>query len=115
VLKKEIKDTEEVRSEFWKYFSNHFLKGANYLGWDKIIHRTVDCANGVGAAALPHFNLIIKDYINAEMINSQDHEYLNKECGADYVKTNKLFPRNFNSREHNSFLSFDGDADRIVF
>lgn len=49
------------------------------------------------------------------MINNKDDEYLNKDCGADYVKTNKLFPRNYASKHHNSFVSFDGDADRIVF
>ena len=49
------------------------------------------------------------------MINHNDDEYLNKDCGADHVKTYKLFPRNFVKKHHNSFVSFDGDSDRIVF
>jgi phosphoacetylglucosamine mutase len=104
-----------VRSEFWRVFSGYFTNAANYLGWKQTIQRTVDCANGVGAKAMPYFSEIIKDYIAAELVNTSDDDYLNKECGADYVKTNKLLPRNFQARAHKSYLSFDGDADRIVF
>lgn len=94
-MKKQIKDTEEVRSAFWKTFSGYFTKAADYLGWKEKINRTIDCANGVGAVAMPHFNELIKDYINAELNNAGDAEFLNKECGADHVKTNKLLPRKF--------------------
>lgn len=31
------------------------------------------------------------------------------------MKTKKLLPRNFKREHHDSYLSFDGDADRIVF
>lgn len=75
----------------------------------------MDCANGVGAVALPEFAALCKDYLKIDMINTSDHEFLNKDCGADYVKTNKLFPRTFAKQEHGCYLSFDGDADRIVF
>lgn len=114
-LKKKITDPEEVRSQFWKIFSGYFIKSAEYLGWKEPIQRTVDCANGVGASAMPHFSELIENFIHPELLNTSDDEYLNKECGADYVKTNKLLPRNFQPRAHNSYLSFDGDADRIVF
>lgn len=49
------------------------------------------------------------------MKNATFDEYLNKNCGADHVKTHKEFPMDFEPRKHNSFVSFDGDADRIVF
>lgn len=64
---------------------------------------------------MPHFNDLIKKYIDVDLNNVADGDYLNKDCGADYVKTNKLFPRNFKAQPHNSYVSFDGDADRIVF
>ena len=115
MLKHQIKDTEEIRAEFWKVFSDYFIKSADYLGWKEQIKRTIDCANGVGAHSMPEFNKILSKYIDAELVNTSDHDYLNKESGADYVKTNKLFPRNFNPKLHNSYVSFDGDADRIVF
>jgi phosphomannomutase len=41
--------------------------------------------------------------------------FLNKECGADHIKTTKTFPINFAKKDHNSYVSFDGDADRIIF
>lgn len=85
------------------------------MGWKNIIERTIDCANGVGAKAMPHFNPLIKKYINANLINTDDDEFLNEECGADHVKTKKKFPRKFQKESYDSYLSFDGDADRIVF
>jgi len=69
----------------------------------------------VGGRALPNFLPLIEKYIKLELFNDDDDTYLNKDCGADYVKTNKLFPKKYQSRPHNSFVSFDGDADRIVF
>jgi phosphoacetylglucosamine mutase len=104
-----------VRADFWKNFSSFFTRTADYLGWKQPISRTVDCANGVGAVAMPHFNELVSKYIKVTLINTNDHEYLNLECGADYVKTTKLLPRGFKKEAHNSYLSFDGDADRIVF
>ena len=77
-MKKEIKDPEDVRSEFWKVFCGYFTKAADYLGWKEQLHRTVDCANGVGAVAMPHFNELIKTYISAELSNISEDEYLNK-------------------------------------
>jgi phosphomannomutase len=110
-----ITSTEEVRPLFEQNFSRYFTEAADYLGWKNIINRTIDCANGVGAKAMPNFNNLIKNYITAELNNTSDDEFLNKDCGADHVKTKKLFPRNFQRQPHDSYLSFDGDADRIVF
>ena len=64
---------------------------------------------------MPHFNDLLKDFFKIQLFNNTADDLLNDKCGADFVKTNKKFPLNYQPAEHNSFLSFDGDADRIVF
>lgn len=82
----------------------------------------VDCANGVGAAALAGLKKHIPDehlLIKAQRTDTKTPGALNSGCGADYVKTNQRLPSGY---EKDSSLapgermcSFDGDADRIVF
>ena len=91
----------------------------NGLPFDKLV---VDCANGVGSLKLKqflfdkfpreftsHFQFINDDWEHPEM--------LNRECGADFVKTNQCLPRgvDVNSLKGALCCSLDGDADRIVF
>lgn len=40
---------------------------------------------------------------------------LNKDCGADFVKTQQRAPRGVDLVPWQRYASFDGDADRIVF
>jgi phosphoacetylglucosamine mutase len=82
---------------------------------------TVDCANGVGA---PKLKELLK-YLPSEkeggptirIINDNitDSAVLNKDCGADYVKTQQRAPASFDGKPHDRWASFDGDADRIVY
>lgn len=82
---------------------------------------TVDCANGVGA---PKLKEMIK-YLPAEsetglkinVVNDriEQAEVLNKDCGADYVKTQQKVPSGFDGKAYDRWCSFDGDADRIVY
>jgi hypothetical protein len=71
-LKKTITNPEELRPLFEQNFSKYFTEAADYLGWKQPIHRTIDCANGVGAKAMPNFNPLIKEYIVAELTNTND-------------------------------------------
>jgi len=52
--------------------------------------------------------------IHLDLINNSNPELLNKKCGADFVKVDKLFPSEYEPKGYNCFISFDGDADRIV-
>ena len=106
---------EKLSDYFWNNFCDYFKKAAKYLGWNKVLHRSIDCANGVGGKIMPNFNDNLKDYFSIDLFNVTADHLLNDCCGADFVKTNKKFPSEYKSAEHNSFLSFDGDADRIVF
>ena len=79
---------------------------------------TVDCANGVGA---PKLKELLKHLpktgldITVENDRIEDDKMLNKDCGADYVKTNQRVPVGFNGKPYQRWCSFDGDADRIVY
>ena len=82
---------------------------------------TVDCANGVGA---PKLKELLK-YLPSESEgglkirvvndNIDDPAMLNKDCGADYVKTQQRAPAHFNGKPYERWASFDGDADRLIY
>ncbi|EME41151.1 hypothetical protein DOTSEDRAFT_73550 [Dothistroma septosporum NZE10] len=80
----------------------------------------VDCANGVGAPKLkellkhlPEEETGLKVTIKNDKI--EQAEVLNKDCGADFVKTQQKVPAGFNGKAFDRWCSFDGDADRIVY
>lgn len=82
---------------------------------------TVDCANGVGA---PKLKAMLKYLPSAEetglqinVVNDriEQAEVLNKDCGADHVKTQQKVPMGFDGKPYDRWCSFDGDADRIVY
>ena len=83
----------------------------------------VDCSNGVGA---PKLKALLKElnkngiHLECEIVNDKidTQGLLNKDCGADYVKTQQRAPPSIPVKAQNEFdryCSFDGDADRIVF
>jgi phosphoacetylglucosamine mutase len=82
---------------------------------------TVDCANGVGAPKLKEMlkHLPSEEDTGLKITIKNDQiekaEVLNKDCGADFVKTSQKVPANFNGKPFDRWCSFDGDADRIVY
>ncbi|GIZ37352.1 hypothetical protein CKM354_000080200 [Cercospora kikuchii] len=82
---------------------------------------TVDCANGVGAPKLQellkHLPSEKETGLNVTVKNDQieNAEVLNKDCGADFVKTGQKVPAGFTGKPFDRWASFDGDADRIVY
>jgi len=82
---------------------------------------TVDCANGVGAPKLKEIlkYLPSEDETGLKISIRNDRieqaEVLNKDCGADFVKTQQKVPAGFNGKPLERWCSFDGDADRIVY
>jgi len=79
----------------------------------------VDTANGVAGMKLKELNEILQGELRYEMLNDENG-VLNLDCGADFIKTKKRFPKlnifnsesNLNSNE--IYASFDGDADRLI-
>ncbi|PLW08493.1 hypothetical protein PCANC_22028 [Puccinia coronata f. sp. avenae] len=78
----------------------------------------VDCANGVGAPKLESMRGYLKGSPLQMRLFSTDVESrdkLNKDCGADYVKTTQSAPSGLTLAPLARACSFDGDADRIVY
>lgn len=78
----------------------------------------VDCANGVGAPKLRELlKFISSDVLSVDIVNENTTTLgqLNKNCGADYVKTNQRAPPSISITTGDRCCSYDGDADRIVF
>ena len=101
---------------YFKY-SNSFkqlTKNLNSINYENSLN--IDCANGVGAIKM---NSMIKGYLSdidlkISLINIGDG-ILNLDCGADYVKIDQKTPKNIQLTKGVKYVSFDGDADRLVY
>uniref|UniRef100_A0A146L187 Phosphoacetylglucosamine mutase n=1 Tax=Lygus hesperus TaxID=30085 RepID=A0A146L187_LYGHE len=76
-----------------------------------------DGANGVGALAieklLPRLGQTL--LLTLHNADTASPNKLNKECGADYVKTNVAAPKGFEPTPNKRIVSVDGDADRVIY
>lgn len=90
----------------------HLLEQFNFLG-DRG-KMGVDTANGVGKYLIEDFNKEIEG--GFEILNDSQG-ILNKNCGADYIKTIKKIPIFENTYKKNGLNicgAFDGDVDRLI-
>ena len=74
----------------------------------------VDGANGIGALKLKKMQQFLGNSLNIEVIND-GNGVLNENCGADFVKVQQKAPKELNLEPTKRYVSFDGDADRIVY
>eukprot|EP00927_Polykrikos_kofoidii_P026870 TRINITY_DN23853_c0_g1_i1.p1 TRINITY_DN23853_c0_g1~~TRINITY_DN23853_c0_g1_i1.p1 ORF type:complete len:687 (+),score=135.35 TRINITY_DN23853_c0_g1_i1:124-2061(+) len=75
----------------------------------------VDCANGVGAKVMSSAVPLLGERLQCRVVNSGDGG-LNEGCGADFVKVQQKGPAGLaDLAEGERGVSFDGDADRIVY
>lgn len=82
----------------------------------------VDCGFGIGGIALTtllksiNLKIEIKNFATEEDMKLEaNYLSLNNGCGAEFVQKQKSMPLNFNSANGNRYVSFDGDADRVVY
>ena len=81
----------------------------------------LDCANGVGAIAAKDFMNVIQVIspqtlkINIYSDNIENAQLLNLNCGADFVKVQQKSPESLPGTKLRRCVSFDGDADRVVY
>ena len=78
----------------------------------------LDCANGVGAIAAKDFIEFISPQtlkINIFSDNIENDQLLNLNCGADFVKVQQKSPESLPPSLLRRCVSFDGDADRVVY
>jgi len=80
----------------------------------------LDCANGVGAIAakdLKELKFISPQILKINIFsdNIENDQLLNLNCGADFVKVQQKSPESLPGTPLRRCVSFDGDADRVVY
>ncbi len=75
----------------------------------------VDGANGVGAVKLRKMKEYLGESLQAHISNDGSAGKVNHLCGADYVKVQQRLPIGLAVEPGVKCVSFDGDADRIVY
>ena len=86
----------------------------------------LDTANGAGSQGIKPFLVesYVNKYLDVKVINDNDFANMNNNCGSEHVQKERKKPLNLDSflleSDHTaigaaSFLSLDGDADRIVY
>ena len=76
-------------------------------------HVFLDCANGVGGPKMVKFITRLQHLI-VHLYNTGDG-VVNQNCGSDYVLTKQATPANCPVEVGQRWISFDGDADRIIY
>lgn len=121
----EIKDREkfvtkeEMLAAYFDDYGKRFVRLFAHLNQgNKILKRkvVVDSANGVGYLCCKQFyEKYMQSFFEIKFINKNEVDLLNLNCGAEFVQKEHSFPKNFESENEENGLSFDGDADRLVF
>ncbi|PIK58568.1 putative phosphoacetylglucosamine mutase [Apostichopus japonicus] len=75
----------------------------------------VDGANGVGALKIQQLLSFLKGTLDISVCNDGTTGKLNEKCGADFVKLLQKCPNGVEAVPDVKCVSFDGDADRIVY
>ncbi|KAK4875333.1 hypothetical protein RN001_011755 [Aquatica leii] len=93
------------------------LRGDKYNNKNYENRILYDGANGVGAKKIKYFQERLGECLKIVLYNDAGigTGKLNHLCGADYVKSQQLFPTGVPSEPNQRCASVDGDADRIVF
>ena len=104
---------EPSEKGYYEKLSHAFLRLTEHSKQQKL-HLIVDCANGVGAQKMKLMAPYLIEKITFDLINIGDGT-LNLGCGADFVKVNQRQPDSIELKSNQHYVSFDGDADRIVF
>jgi phosphoacetylglucosamine mutase len=97
-------------------YLNHLMKNFNELIslTSKNLEMGVDTANGVGQIKINEIKKLKSD-CGLEILNKPEFNILNKDCGADYIKTTGKIPKLNEFRNASSVCaSFDGDVDRLI-
>ena len=125
-LKSSSKEMSEIYHE---YFGETFRKIVEssppaYVEKMKQGHILLDCANGIGGRMTEKFlETQFKGLLTVEIINKDDLNNLNNKCGAEYTQKDQDYPLNSKERLVPYLekklkvrcVSYDGDADRIVY
>lgn len=109
---------DDSEDGYYKKLSNAFIElkkdisvgRKNYLSNIKL-----DGANGIGAIKIKLLQKYLGNTLNIELYNDGSKGKLNHMCGADFVKVQQKLPDGLSLEIGDRGLSYDGDADRIVY
>ncbi|CAG2105791.1 unnamed protein product [Medioppia subpectinata] len=110
---------EPTENGYYRKLSEAFIKlngqnGAQVVSNNYVPSVVVDGANGVGAPKAKQLKQFLGNSLNMEVIND-GNGVLNENCGADFVKVQQRAPKDLHFEVGKRYLSFDGDADRIIY
>lgn len=102
---------DQLVSMVANYPGNHVTDFKLYSTSDLV----VDCANGVGCETMRYLsnNEDFNKHLQLKLINTYEG-ILNRDCGADFVKTTNKPPLQANDTRVR-YAALDGDADRLIY
>lgn len=111
LIRKSNEMTRKVENDVYiEYLYKHFLDLIKITKSN--VDFGIDTANGVGKAKIEHLQRLKPD-IGFEIINDPEKNILNKDCGADFIKTKNTVPKLLKT-EAQFCAAFDGDVDRLI-
>lgn len=110
---------EPTEDGYYRKLSKAFIQlngsnGAQVVAGNYVPSVVVDGSNGIGALKMKRMKEFLADSIDIDVI-FDGNGVLNEFCGADYVKVQQRAPKELNLEVGKRYLSFDGDADRIIY
>lgn len=115
----EPQTVQELRERYFNGYGNKFKKIFSKLLGNSLTQKvklTVDCSNGVGyQSCQKFFQNYMSEFFDLNFVNKDDVSKLNFECGAEFVQKERLLPSNVDVQTVKDCISFDGDADRLVY
>ncbi|XP_057305726.1 phosphoacetylglucosamine mutase-like isoform X1 [Hydractinia symbiolongicarpus] len=106
---------EATEEGYYKKLCAAYLKIHKMMGFKTCASVKVDGANGVGALKAAQLQKHLASSLSLLIHNDGTSGVLNEGCGADFVKTNQKPPAGLQLEKGDCCVSYDGDADRIVY
>lgn len=99
--------TELLNNYVFVNYAKQSKDNGSYYGTKAKLNVTVDCANGSGSKVMKVINENIND-IQFNLINMDDPDKINENCGAEYVHKTHNLPLNLNN-ENGVIYDSSGD------
>lgn len=106
---------EATELGYYKKLSKAFLQLRALTTKEKPKEIKLDGANGVGGGKVKELASHLKGELPLTVFNEGNIEKLNEKCGADYVKLNQCQPDGMNVAVGDKCVTYDGDADRVMY
>ena len=106
---------EATEDGYYMKISKAFLNLRILSGRAEVSQIKLDGANGVGAGKIKELVKHLQGSLSIMVCNDGSTGKLNENCGADYVKVKQCGPDGMEVNPGDRCVSFDGDADRVLY